>query len=145
MLLFDVSALIAAHRIEHPFHEASATKLKLALASAVPRVTIPDVVWAGLIRICTNPRIFEIPSTIGQIRSFCEVVRKAPGYLHLTQNEATIDRLLDLCEASSSRANLVTDAYIAVIALDIAATVVTFDRDFRRFDGLKILDPSVAA
>jgi predicted nucleic acid-binding protein len=37
---------------------------------------------------------------------------------------------------------LVTDAYIATSAVTLRAGVVTFDRDFRTFDGVRILEPS---
>jgi predicted nucleic acid-binding protein len=36
----------------------------------------------------------------------------------------------------------VTDAYIAASAVTLGAGVVTFDRDFRKFDGVRILEPS---
>ena len=45
---------------------------------------------------------------------------------------------VQLLDAGAS-ADLVTDAYIAAAAISLGATVVTFDRDFRRFDGLSVL------
>ena len=44
--------------------------------------------------------------------------------------------------SAKASANLVTDAYIAAAAIALGATVVTFDRDFRRFDGLSVLELS---
>lgn len=38
--------------------------------------------------------------------------------------------------------NLVMDAHLASLALSRGATVGTRDRDFRRFDGLKHIDPT---
>ena len=46
---------------------------------------------------------------------------------------------VQLRDAGAS-ADLVTDAYIAAAAISLGATVVTFDRDFRRFDGLSVLE-----
>jgi toxin-antitoxin system PIN domain toxin len=40
---------------------------------------------------------------------------------------------------------LVTDAALAALALEHGATLCSTDRDFRRFEGLKLLDPSQAA
>ena len=144
MLLFDVNALIAAHRPEHPFHTIAKAHLEAVLGTPAPTVTIPDVVWAGFIRICTNPRVFQIPSTLEEIGAFVAAVRGAPGYCHLTPGVNAIEQLLELCVNSHAHGDLVTDAYIATIALNLDATVVTFDRDFRRFDGLRIIDPSQA-
>jgi predicted nucleic acid-binding protein len=46
--------------------------------------------------------------------------------------------------SASAAANLATDAYIAAFALSWAASVATLDRDFRRFDGLRIIEPGGA-
>jgi toxin-antitoxin system PIN domain toxin len=40
---------------------------------------------------------------------------------------------------------LVTDATLAALALENGATLCSTDRDFRRFRGLKLLDPCEAA
>jgi uncharacterized protein len=37
---------------------------------------------------------------------------------------------------------LVTDTALAALALEHGATLCSADRDFRRFGGLKLLDPS---
>ena len=145
VLLFDVNVLIAAHRPDHPHHRPATALLEQALATPAPNVAVLDAVWVGLIRICTNRRAFKEPSSLEELQAFISAVRQASGYFHLVPSPAAIDRLLGLCERTQCRGDLVTDAYIAAIALDTAATVVTFDRDFRRFDGLKILDPSIAA
>jgi len=38
---------------------------------------------------------------------------------------------------------LVTDAALAALAPELGALLCTMDRDFRRFDGLRLGDPSV--
>jgi predicted nucleic acid-binding protein len=38
---------------------------------------------------------------------------------------------------------LVMDTALAVLAMEHGATLCSTDRDFRRFRGLKLLDPSV--
>lgn len=53
-----------------------------------------------------------------------------------------MDIFTNQCREASATANLVTDAYIAATAISLGATLVTFDRDFRRFDGLKVLELS---
>ncbi len=40
--------------------------------------------------------------------------------------------------------NLITDAHIAASAMASGATLVTFDRDFRRFDDLRLEELGVA-
>jgi predicted nucleic acid-binding protein len=43
------------------------------------------------------------------------------------------------------RGALVTDAMLAAMVIEAGATLATTDRDFRRFDGLKLLDPIAEA
>jgi hypothetical protein len=40
--------------------------------------------------------------------------------------------------------NDVPDAYLAALAVDHEATLVSLDRGFRRFPGLRLLDPLAA-
>jgi predicted nucleic acid-binding protein len=37
---------------------------------------------------------------------------------------------------------LVTDAALAALAIEQGATLCSTDRDFRRFEGLKLIDPT---
>jgi predicted nucleic acid-binding protein len=37
----------------------------------------------------------------------------------------------------------ITDAYLAAFAIENDATFVTFDRGFTRFQGLRVLEPSL--
>lgn len=53
-----------------------------------------------------------------------------PGRMHL--------RLLEmLCREGDARGDLVSDAVIAALAVEAGATVVTYDRDFARFEGVR--------
>lgn len=47
----------------------------------------------------------------------------------------------DLVLLTRARANVVPDAYLAALAIEHGATLVTRDRAFARFPGLRTLDP----
>jgi hypothetical protein len=49
-----------------------------------------------------------------------------------------------LLEESNARGPLVADALLAALALEHGATLATHDLDFRRFEGLSLLDPVAA-
>jgi predicted nucleic acid-binding protein len=53
-----------------------------------------------------------------------------PGRQHLTILE-------ELCRTGDARGDLVSDAVIAALAVEAGATVITYDRDFSRFTGLR--------
>jgi hypothetical protein len=49
--------------------------------------------------------------------------------------------LRGLLARAGTAGNLVNDAHLAALALEYGATVVTFDRDFARFEGVRVLRP----
>lgn len=138
MIVVDVNVLVAAHRGDHPEHDRARTFLQDALASDT--VIAPDLVWAGFLRVVTNRRIFPVPTPLGDAVAFVRAVlsastRRPPGGIEL------VDAFLDLALASNAAGDLVPDAYIASVAIENGCPVATFDRDFRRFDGLRIVEP----
>jgi predicted nucleic acid-binding protein len=42
-----------------------------------------------------------------------------------------------LLQASGAAGNLVTDAHLAALAIEHGAAVVSYDRDFARFEGVR--------
>ena len=46
-----------------------------------------------------------------------------------------------LCREADARGNLVPDAYLAALAIESGSELVTADRDFRRFSGLRLIYP----
>ncbi|MFT4122564.1 MAG: PIN domain-containing protein [Microbacteriaceae bacterium] len=139
MIVLDVNVLVAAHLAEHPDHETAHVFLSSVLTDDA--VLVPDAVWSGFLRVVTNRRIFAIPATLAAATEFVRAVVAAPGYIHVTGLVDGIDPFLDLCTVSEATANLVPDAYIAAVAMAHGCAVATFDRDFRRFDGLSIVTP----
>lgn len=140
MIIFDVNLLVAAYRSDHPHHERVHPWLGKVVASSRP-IAVPDLVWVGFVRICTNPRIFSVPSGLGQTLDFVGAFVAQPTYVHLGGLPHGIGAFTDVAREADASANLVADAYIAAVALHWAASVATLDRDFRRFDGLSIIEP----
>ena len=139
MIVVDVNILIAAFRSDHPHHTRVRPWLMSTFAEG-EKVGVPDVAWVGFIRICTNPRVFAVASSIDETLAFVRAIAAQPGYVHLG-GLASIDPFVEVVANADAAGNLTTDAYIASIALSLAAPVATLDRDFRRFDGLRIVEP----
>lgn len=139
MIVVDVNVLVAAHLSDHVHHESARTFLTRALAEDT--VVVPDAVWSGFLRIVTNPRIFETPSTPDSAVGFVRAVTAAAGYRHVPGLVDGIETFLHLITESQAAANLTPDAYVAAVALTHHCPVATFDRDFRRFDGVEIVTP----
>lgn len=140
MIVVDVNVLLAAHLAEHVHHDRALRWLTDAL-SRPDEVVIPDLVWVGFLRIATNRRIFQVPSTIADASAFASAVDAAPGARTLPGHPDGIPAFLELCVSTDAAANLVPDTYLASIARSLACPIASFDRDFRRFDGLEIIVP----
>lgn len=140
MIVLDVNVLVASFRADHEFHDRARGWLVAALARGVP-IAIPDLVWVGFVRICTNPRVFPVAATIAEVVAFARALVAQPSYVQLGGLRGDVEPFFAEVEDASAAANLATDAYIAAVALEWAAEVATFDCDFRRFDGLRIVEP----
>lgn len=73
---------------------------------------------------------------------FVDAVCAAPSYVHLPGLADGLSVLLNTVPDSDPWGNLVPDAYLVSIARAHAVPIASFDRDFRRFDGLEIIVPA---
>ena len=140
MLLLDVNVLLAAHREDHP-HHASVRPWFDELLAGGDDFGAPAVVWSGFLRLTTNRRVFEVPSSLADAFAFAEAVVAQRGYLPIEPGPGHLARLRGLCEDADATGELVPDAVLAAIALEHGATVATLDRDFARFEGIDRLRP----
>jgi toxin-antitoxin system PIN domain toxin len=139
MILLDVNVLIYAHRQDAPDHAKYRDWLKAY--SEKNAFAIADVILSGYLRILTHPKIFSPPTppdiawkSAEEIKSHSRatVIAPGPGHWAIFRN---------LCEAAGAKGNLVPDAYIAALAIEHGLQLVTTDRDYARFPGLKWKHP----
>ncbi len=122
---------MAAYIDQHEFHGAAASFLQESLLT--DQVAIPDVVWSRFIRVVTHPAVTSPPVTWPQVRDFVMAVCRHPNYRADVRGlTASFDTFLILCQSVGARGNLVSDAYIAAVAIDHNASVATWDADFDR-------------
>lgn len=140
MLLPDVNICIYAMRRDAEHHSAISAWLSQRLTADEP-VGIAELVLSSLVRISTNHRIFEQPSTPEQAMDFCAALRSAPAAVPIRAGPRHWPIFERLIAQTRARANAVPDAYLAALALEQGATWVTRDRGFTRFPGLRIHDP----
>ncbi|MBU2696218.1 TA system VapC family ribonuclease toxin [Pimelobacter sp. 30-1] len=141
MFVLDANVVIPLYRGDHPLH-AVATQWWQATVTAGKAFTVPDLVWVGFARMVTNPRVFAEPSSFRQAWEFAAAVMAHSKYVTWSGHPRTIEEFTRLSDGAGARADLVTDAYIAACAATYGGTVVTFDRDFRKFDDLRVLELS---
>ena len=140
MLLADVNVLVYAIRddsVDHPAYRDWANEI---LNGDEP-VGISELVLSGVIRIITNQRIFQQPSSIRQALDACAALRSAPAAIPLRPGARHWEIFDALCRQTNAKGNAVPDAYHAALAIENGATWVTSDRGFARFPGLRWRHP----
>lgn len=141
MNLVDANVLIYAVNTESTHHRAAKTWLDAALSGGSP----VGFAWTALIafiRITTKPGLFTDPlstaQATGTVRMWLD--QSAAHVLHPTPRH--LDVLTGLLAELGTGGNVVADAHLAALAIEHNANVVTFDRDFGRFPGLRWSIPS---
>ncbi len=140
MILPDVNLLLYAYNQDDPNHVKARIWLEKALNDAEP-VCFTWHTLMGFLRISTNPRIFPRALRTHDVLTTVEALIANPGSIIVNPGADHFQIFRKLVnEAGISGAKLM-DAHIAAVALEHGATLVSADRDFRVFDGLKLINP----
>lgn len=136
MHVADVNILVSAQRSDAAHHEQFRSWLEDARSGDVP-LGLAENVLAGFVRIVTHSRIFREPTPLESALAFAEALRSSPAARILRPGDRHWPIFVDLCRRTDSRGNHVPDAYLAALVIEQAATLVTADRGFGRFRGLR--------
>lgn len=141
MQLPDVNVLIYAHREDAPEHERYATWLRALTESDEP-FALSEVVLASVIRIVTNPKIFDPPSPTDVAIAFCQRLVDWPRAVMVVPSRRHWDIFTALC--SNISGPLVADTYLAALAIEHGCELITTNSDFARFASLRWRHPFAA-
>lgn len=140
MQLPDVNILIYAHRVEAPDHEEYAQWLE-QLANGSEPFALSELGASAFVRIATNPKIWDEPTTTEDALTFIERLRRRSNVRPLTHGPSSWQLFAELCRAARARGKLVADAYHAALAIEHGCEFITADGDFARFAGLRYRHP----
>ena len=140
MILLDVNVLVYACRRDAERHDEYHRWLTTTLADTAPVGIAPESL-AAVVRITTHPRLWKVPLTVEEALTFTTAVRGAPTVHDVLPSPAHWDTFSRLCRDTNARGNLVTDAWLAALAVDQGCTLITTDRDFARFRELRWKHP----
>jgi toxin-antitoxin system PIN domain toxin len=135
MLLPDVNVVLAGFRQDHVHHRPARELLEFARSEGTI-IGLSDVALASVVRLATNPRVFVRPETTDAVLRYLDALLEPPGQI-LRAGTTHWSRFAELCRRSKLRGNLVPDGYLAALALEQGAELVTFDRGFGRYPGLR--------
>ena len=140
MILVDANLLIYAVNLDLPQHKQARAWWERVL-SGTATVGILWVSLMAFLRICTNPRIFSPPLSPEAATVYVDEWLGQPPVQLLAPGTGHWAILRNLLLQTGMAANLTTDAHIAALALEQGYSVYSADNDFRRFPGLKHINP----
>ncbi|HXZ67140.1 MAG TPA: type II toxin-antitoxin system VapC family toxin [Alphaproteobacteria bacterium] len=136
MMIPDVNVLINAFRTDAEQH-ALCRRWLTDLANGEGRFGVSPLTLSALVRITTQRRFYQAPSTLQEAFAFCTVLLEQPNCEIVEPGERHWDIFESLCRDTNTRGARVTDAWFAALALEKSCEWITLDRDYARFPGLK--------
>ena len=140
MIVLDANVLLYAYHEGVPQHARARAWVESAFSGSEP-VALPWQSVTAFLRIATHRKVFTNPFTVAEAVGIVRSWFGAPAVGSIEPGERYWDIFSGLMERSQVDGPLVMDASLAAIAIEVGATLATSDRDFRRFDGLKLIDP----
>lgn len=141
MIVLDVNVVMYALRREFPAHEAAHAWLTRVLTGP-EAVVASDEVLAAAVRLLTHHRILATPLTPDAAIEAVAAIRRAPAVVQTPGTHERWERFAGYVVGLGLRANDVPDALLAATTVSLGARLATYDRGFRRFPGLELLEPS---
>jgi hypothetical protein len=135
-----VNVLVYAFHEGAPDHGRYHDWLTAASTSYEP-LGLAEIVLSGFIRVSTHPRIFSPPTPIERAFEFADALLAQPAAVVVSPGARHWETYRRLCISAAAKGNLTADAYIAALAIESGCELMTTDRDFARFPGLRWRHP----
>jgi len=144
VLVVDANVLLHAVNSASRQHEPARAWLRDALAGP-ETVGFAWTVLLAFLRLATHPSVFARPLDAGAATAVAERWLAAGPSIVIEPTARHLHLLRGLLADTGTAGSLVGDAHLAALALEHDATVVSFDRDFARFPGLRLRIPAAAS
>jgi toxin-antitoxin system PIN domain toxin len=140
MILADVNVLVYAFRRDAQNHDAYRGWLEACVGSD-QAYGLSEQVLASFLRVATNPKVFNQPSSLDSALRFTEELRAQPNCVLISPGGRHWEIFVKLCRAANAKGNLVPDAWFAALAIESGCEWISTDRDYSRFPGLRWRHP----
>lgn len=140
MIIPDVNLLVYAYNSKAPVH--SDAKLWWEnLINGSQNIGIPWIVSSGFVKIMTHPKVMVTPMQPDIAVDLVDLWFQYPHVSPINPGSRHLQIFRQMLLAAGVGGNLVTDAHIASLGVEYQAEVHSNDADFRRFPGLKWINP----
>jgi uncharacterized protein len=139
-VLLDANLLMWAHHEQFDHHAGARDWLTRELTEA-PLVGIPWPTILAFLRISTHPRALGRPLSIETAWSVVRSWLDRPNVIVPVPTERHADVLGRLLTSGRVFGNHTSDAHLAALAIEWGLELLSADRDFARYEGLRWRDP----
>lgn len=137
----DANVLLYAADAASP-RQARAREVIQGLAEGSDIVYLFWPVALAYLRISTLPRVFRSPLPLESALADIDYLMSLPNVRAISEGPGFWATLSEVLIEAQPRGNLLTDAHIVALMRQHGVdTIVTHDRDFRKFDGIRVIDP----
>jgi toxin-antitoxin system PIN domain toxin len=144
MKAIDTNILVYAEIRNSP-HHSRAHKLLTELAQGSTPWAIPWPCAYEFLRIITHPKVYHPPVSAPVALQDLTSILASPSVSMLGETSTHTPMLERVMRQAGAIGNLIHDAHIVALCLEHGVTeLITADRDFTRFSGLKISNPFAA-
>ena len=141
MQAIDTNILIHAE-VESSERHRPALKVLQGLAEGALPWAIPWPCIYEFLRVVTHPRVFHPPVPLNIALQDLRKVLASPSLFLLAETARHASVLDQVISQSGATGNLIHDAHIVALCLEHGVSeIITGDRDFTRFAGLKTINP----
>ena len=142
MTLVDTNLLIYATFRDAPEHRQARTWLQRQLAESDEAVVLCWPVIYAFVRLITNVRVFgQDAVSVREGWTVAEAHLRQPGVRLVSAGAGHQAIATELAQTPGLRSDDVPDIVIAALAIEHGLVLASHDRGFRRFAGLRVIDP----
>jgi toxin-antitoxin system PIN domain toxin len=136
MKLVDANVLVNAANADAREHASARKWIEAAFLGTEP-IGLAWIVLLAFIRVSTRRGLLVRPVTIADAFRLVEDWLSAHNAVVVHPGEDHTAILRGLLEPLGTAGDLTSDAHLAALAIEHGAELVSFDRDFNRFEGLR--------
>ena len=141
MKAVDTNVLVYAEITSSPHYEAASAVLRTLAEGRAPWA-IPWPCVYEFLRVVTHPRVYHPPVPAARALADLQAILSSPSLILLSETSRHAEMSVDVVRESGVSGNPMHDAHIAALCLEHGVSeLITGDRDFGRFAGLKIVNP----
>ena len=140
MNLVDANVLLYAVNSDARHHERSRRWLDAQL-SGEGVVAFSWIALLAFLRLATKAGLFPAPLPVEEAAGRIDAWLGSPSAVLLEPTRDHLAVLRRLLASAGAEGNLVNDAHLAALSIEHRCSVVSFDNDFARFEGVRWAPP----